>query len=89
MQPDCEPIEFSTPRAALAHAQGCPVDVAFLDIEMPGMSGLSLAKRLKDAQPDMHIVFVTSYEHYALDAFALTRRATCSNRCRKASWSAS
>ncbi len=71
VQPDCEPIEFSTPRAALAHAQGCPVDVAFLDIEMPGMSGLSLAKRLKDAQPDMHIVFVTSYEHYALDAFAL------------------
>lgn len=67
----CEPHEFSTPRAALAYAREHRADVAFLDIEMPGMSGLALAKKLKDVQPDLHIVFVTSYEQYAVDAFAL------------------
>lgn len=71
VNPGCEPIGFPTPRAALAHAQDNPVDAAFLDIEMPGTNGLSLAKKLKDLQPDMHIVFVTSYEQYAVDAFAL------------------
>lgn len=71
VQPTCDPIGFATPREALEHAEGAPVDAAFLDIEMPGMSGLALAKRLKDLQPDLHIVFVTSYEQYALDAFAL------------------
>ena len=44
VNPGCEPIGFPTSRAALAHAQDNPVDAAFLDIEMPGMSGLSLAK---------------------------------------------
>lgn len=71
VRPGCEPHGFSTPRAALAHAQEHVADAAFLDIEMPGMSGLTLAKKLKDAQPDLHIVFVTSYEQYALDAFAV------------------
>lgn len=66
--------EFSLPRTALAFAREHRVDVAFLDIEMPGMSGIELAKALKDRNPDTHIVFVTSYEQYALDAFAV--RAT-------------
>lgn len=66
--------EFSLPRTALAFAREHLVDVAFLDIEMPGMSGIELAKALKDRNPDTHIVFVTSYEQYALDAFAV--RAT-------------
>ena len=71
VMPACEPLTFATPRAALEHARREPVDVAFLDIEMPGMSGLSLAKELKDLYPDLHVVFVTSYSQYAVDAFAL------------------
>lgn len=63
--------EFSLPRTALAFAREHRVDAAFLDIEMPGMSGLELAKALKDENPDTRIVFVTSYEQYAVDAFAL------------------
>lgn len=66
--------EFSLPRAALAYAREHRVDAAFLDIEMPGMSGFELAKALKDENPDTHIVFATSYDQYALDAFAV--RAT-------------
>jgi DNA-binding LytR/AlgR family response regulator len=41
-------------------------DVAFLDIRMPGLSGLEVAQRIgKQA----HVVFVTAYDQYAVDAF--------------------
>lgn len=69
--PSCNPCAVTTPRAALEHIHNWPVDVAFLDIEMPGQNGLSLAKDIKDLWPKAHIIFVTSYEQYALDAFAL------------------
>ena len=40
--------------------------VLFLDVEMPGISGLEVAKQ---ATPHAHIVFVTAYDHYAAAAF--------------------
>ncbi len=46
-------------------------DVAFLDIELCDMSGIELAKRLKDICPGANIVFVTGYPSYAVDAFSL------------------
>lgn len=41
-------------------------DVVFLDIRMPGLSGLEVAERIGDAA---HVVFVTAYDQYAVDAF--------------------
>jgi DNA-binding LytR/AlgR family response regulator len=41
-------------------------DIAFLDIRMPGLSGIEAARRLYDRS---HIVFATAYDQYALDAF--------------------
>ncbi|MCJ8296518.1 MAG: response regulator transcription factor [Colwellia sp.] len=43
-------------------------DVIFLDIEMPGGTGLTLAEKLKGEVP---IVFCTAYDEFAVDAFAL------------------
>lgn len=47
----------------------CP-DAAFVDIEMPGMTGLELAKLLKQICPGVNIVFVTGYSIYAAEAIA-------------------
>ena len=69
--PDCELLTFSSPHQALAQAMAAPFQVAFLDIEMGSTNGLVLAKQLKDLQPDIHIIFVTSYGKYAVDAFRL------------------
>ncbi|MDD5948937.1 MAG: response regulator [Lachnospiraceae bacterium] len=48
-----------------------PVDVAFLDIEMPVMNGIELAKRLKQIDENIRIVFVTAFDQYALQAFGV------------------
>lgn len=44
-------------------------DVAFLDIRMPGLSGLEVASNLLAAGLRTEVVFVTAYDQYALDAF--------------------
>lgn len=46
-------------------------DVAFLDVEMPGLSGVRLARQLRELEPRPAVVFVTAYEDYAVDAFEL------------------
>lgn len=46
--------------------------VAFLDIQMPGLDGLGVVRRLKDGGIDLpHIVFSTAYEQHAIEAFRL------------------
>jgi two-component system, LytTR family, response regulator len=56
------------PEEALAFLQAHTVDVVFLDIQMPGMTGFELLQRL-----DRHVlvIFTTAYDRYALDAFAV------------------
>jgi DNA-binding LytR/AlgR family response regulator len=44
-------------------------DVAFLDIRMPGLTGLEVASALADASPKTQVVFVTAYNQYAIEAF--------------------
>lgn len=70
-EPDAIVTGFRRPAEALAFIQETVCDVAFLDIKMRGMTGLELARQLKDIQGDINIVFVTGYSEYTLDAFRL------------------
>lgn len=60
---------FNKSKEALNFVKENPVDVAFLDIEMPEMNGMTLAKELQKVDENIRIVFVTAYENYALQAF--------------------
>jgi len=44
-------------------------DVVFLDIQMPGLTGFEVARRLIDADAPSHIIFVTAYDQHAIEAF--------------------
>lgn len=74
VRPQAQIFPYTWPDDALEAAKLYAMDVAFLDIQTGGMSGLELAMRLKEIKPDIHIVFVTGYSQYAVDAFAV--RAT-------------
>ncbi len=44
-------------------------DIAFLDIRMPGLTGLEVAAAVAEASPATQVVFVTAYDQYAIQAF--------------------
>lgn len=74
--PDADIHGEQSGRAALAWVEalslgGGSLSYAFLDIQMGGMTGLELARRVKTLQPDAALVFCTAYSQYALDAFKL------------------
>ena len=62
---------FRNPLEALEFTKETPCEVAFLDIQMREMSGIVLARKLKELYPKLNIIFVTGYSQYANEAFAL------------------
>ena len=58
---------------ALEYAKKELLHVAFLDIELEegGSNGIALAKQLKELQPHIHIIFVTGFSEYAVEAFSI------------------
>ena len=46
-------------------------DVVLLDIQMPEISGIELAKRIKGIKENINIIFITGYSEYAINAFSL------------------
>jgi DNA-binding LytR/AlgR family response regulator len=57
--------------AALRLLEAATVDAVFLDIRMPGLDGLDLVRVLSRFAEPPAVVFVTAYEDFAVDAFAL------------------
>lgn len=68
---DAEFSSYTNPVKALQENDKTLFDIAFLDIEMPGINGIQLAKHLKKINPLIKIVFVTAYNEYALQAFKI------------------
>lgn len=67
-QPEC----FSSGAPLLEAARRIPsFDIVFLDIYMPGENGVEIAQELKKISPETAIVFVTTSQEHAVDAFSL------------------
>jgi DNA-binding LytR/AlgR family response regulator len=61
-------VAANGPEAAAAIAAHRP-DIAFLDIRMPGATGLEVAQQLRDGEHRPRVVFVTAFDQYAIEAF--------------------
>ena len=59
--------QFGGAQEALEYAESHPVDLAFLDVAMPIMNGIELAKQLRAKRPDILIVFVSAHDEYIWD----------------------
>ena len=44
-------------------------DVVFLDVQMPGLTGFEVARRMVDGRSTAHVIFVTAYDQHAIEAF--------------------
>ena len=46
-------------------------DIVFLDVEMPGISGIEVAEEIQRSLPEIYIIFITAFDEYAVKAFEL------------------
>ena len=59
-------------RRALVAIREQKPDVVFLDIEMPGMTGLEVVESLQSDNHMPHVIFATAFDKYAVEAFDLS-----------------
>lgn len=69
--PDATLHTFLKTSEALSFLKEQPCEIAFLDIQMRGMTGLEMAVKCKQLQPKINLIFATGYDAYALEAMAL------------------
>lgn len=66
--PDAELFCFSKTSKLLEFVENNTCDIAFLDINMAGITGLDLGRRLKEKSPNVNIIFVTGYSEFTGEA---------------------
>jgi|ERR1700757_1996962 len=71
----CEKVDFislektfNKPSEALKYADNFPIDLLFLDINMPSINGIEFYKQLKQSTM---VIFTTAYSEYAVEGFNL------------------
>lgn len=69
--PSAQISEFQSGKNVLQFLETNRCDVAFLDIHMRGIDGLTLAKKIKELNPRCNLIFVTGYSEYAGDAMSI------------------
>ena len=68
--PNANVMGFTDADEALEYARSNRVALAFLDIELRGISGLDLCRKLLEISPHTNVVFLTAYGEYSLDAWS-------------------
>ena len=71
LMPDAECFYYDEPLSALAKARDTEIDIAFLDVKMPELSGLDLAQYLVELNPFVNLIFFSEHTEYAYDAMKL------------------
>jgi len=69
--PEASVLSFENPLAAAEFGSENHIDIAYLDINMPGLNGIDLAKKLKKANPEINIIFATGYDEYAKESYSV------------------
>ncbi len=69
--PDSSIFVASNGNEALEIFTKVDISLVFLDIEMPGMSGLEVAKKIKEVSPNTNIIMTTAYPNYAVTAYKM------------------
>ncbi len=59
------------PMEALRVLKENPLSVAFVDVEMPQINGIELARKMQEVNPRINIIFITGYQEYMPEAFEL------------------
>ena len=49
----------------------CDADLLLLDIQMPGMTGMDAAKKIRKIDPDVMMIFITSLTQYAIEGYSV------------------
>ena len=69
--PDVQAFGFQTGTEALEYAESNRIDVAFLDVELFGESGVNLAEKLTALHPRVNIIFLTGHTEYMGEAWKM------------------
>lgn len=69
--PIAECVCFTKQREAIEYVKKKRVDVALLDVDMPGLNGIEVAELMCQINPRLNIIFITGYPEYALQAFTV------------------
>ena len=65
---------FDRAKSALTWIRRHPCDLALLDINLPDMDGITLARRIHEIRPETDVVFVTGHPQYAVDSWSVHPR---------------
>ena len=70
--------KYTDPFKGRQAVQEHDIDIVFLDIHIPEWNGIELAETLLEKKPELNVVFITSYEEYAIKAFGYSQFCVCS-----------
>ncbi|MED4174885.1 response regulator, partial [Halalkalibacterium halodurans] len=62
---------YTNPNQAIQSVIQHKPDLIFLDINLPDINGIDFAEQVQSILPEVHIVFITAYDEYAVKAFEL------------------